>query len=86
MPSASANALHESVIAGASERRVSFFCGVKIVIDPEARSFYVDVLGLTEEPKPVELLDRGGVWLRSGDVSLHLGVEGSSGPTRPTPK
>ncbi len=43
--------------------------------EAEARSFYVDVLGLTEEPKPVELLDRGGVWLRSGDVSLHLGVD-----------
>jgi catechol 2,3-dioxygenase-like lactoylglutathione lyase family enzyme len=41
----------------------------------EARSFYVDLLGLTEQPKPAELIDRGGIWLRSGDVSVHLGVD-----------
>lgn len=41
----------------------------------EARAFYVDVLGLTEQPKPTELLDRGGLWLRSGDVMVHLGVD-----------
>jgi catechol 2,3-dioxygenase-like lactoylglutathione lyase family enzyme len=41
----------------------------------EARSFYVGVLGLTEQPKAAELLDRGGVWLRSGDVAVHLGVD-----------
>jgi catechol 2,3-dioxygenase-like lactoylglutathione lyase family enzyme len=44
--------------------------------EDDARSFYVDVLGLTEQPKPAELIDRGGIWLRSGDVSLHLGVDG----------
>ncbi len=43
--------------------------------EAEARSFYVDVLGLTEQPKPPALLDRGGVWLRSGDVLVHLGVD-----------
>jgi len=43
--------------------------------EDEARSFYVDVLGLTEQPKPPELIGRGGVWLRSGDVSVHLGVD-----------
>jgi hypothetical protein len=43
--------------------------------EDEARSFYVDVLGLTEQPKPAELIHRGGVWLRSGDVSVHLGVD-----------
>ncbi|MGC9991331.1 MAG: VOC family protein [Candidatus Cybelea sp.] len=43
--------------------------------EAEARSFYVGVLGLTEQPKPAELIDRGGVWLRSGDVSVHLGVD-----------
>jgi catechol 2,3-dioxygenase-like lactoylglutathione lyase family enzyme len=43
--------------------------------EDEARAFYVDVLGLAEEPKPNELIDRGGVWLRSGDVMVHLGVD-----------
>jgi catechol 2,3-dioxygenase-like lactoylglutathione lyase family enzyme len=43
--------------------------------EDEARAFYVDVLGLAEEPKPDELIDRGGVWLRSGDVMVHLGVD-----------
>ncbi len=43
--------------------------------EDEARAFYLDVLGLTEQPKPAELLDRGGVWLRSGDVVVHLGVD-----------
>lgn len=40
-----------------------------------ARSFFIDVLGMTEVPKPAELLSRGGVWFRSGDVFLHLGVD-----------
>jgi catechol 2,3-dioxygenase-like lactoylglutathione lyase family enzyme len=43
--------------------------------EDEARSFYVDVLGLTEQPKPAELIGRGGLWLRSGEVSVHLGVD-----------
>jgi hypothetical protein len=40
-----------------------------------ARSFYAGVLGLVEEPKPANLAVRGGVWFRSGDIRVHLGVE-----------
>jgi catechol 2,3-dioxygenase-like lactoylglutathione lyase family enzyme len=40
-----------------------------------ARAFYVDILGMTELPKPAELAARGGCWFASGDVQLHLGVE-----------
>ena len=40
-----------------------------------ARGFYVGVLGMTEVPKPVALAGRGGVWFRSGQAELHLGVE-----------
>lgn len=40
-----------------------------------ARPFYVDVLGLTELPKPPELAARGGAWFTSGAVNLHLGVD-----------
>jgi catechol 2,3-dioxygenase-like lactoylglutathione lyase family enzyme len=43
--------------------------------EPVARAFYVDVLGLTEETKPPNLATRGGIWLRGGDLRLHLGVE-----------
>ena len=40
-----------------------------------ARAFYINVLGFVEVPKPTELAKRGGVWLESGNVRLHLGVE-----------
>jgi len=43
--------------------------------EEDARSFYVRVIGMTEVPKPPELLDRGGVWFSSGEVALHLGVD-----------
>ena len=52
---------------------------VQITLPPgqedQARAFYVNVLGLTEIPKPAELAKRGGVWFQSGSVQLHLGVE-----------
>lgn len=47
-----------------------------------ARSFYVDVLGLTEVPKPEPMRSSGGVWFRSGEVELHLGVEADFRPAR----
>ena len=40
-----------------------------------ARSFYVDVLGLTEVAKPEVLAGRGGLWFEHGAVRIHLGVE-----------
>lgn len=40
-----------------------------------ARSFYVGVLGMVEEPKPPNLAVRGGIWLRGGAARVHLGVE-----------
>ena len=40
-----------------------------------AIAFYGDVLGLEQVPKPPELAARGGVWFRSGDVEVHLGIE-----------
>ena len=39
------------------------------------RAFYVDALGLTEVPKPPALAARGGLWVRSDDLEIHLGVE-----------
>lgn len=43
--------------------------------EERARSFYVDLLGMTEIPKPNELRARGGLWLESGGVKLHLGAD-----------
>ncbi|MCK8464248.1 glyoxalase [Aliiroseovarius sp. S1339] len=40
-----------------------------------AGAFYVDLLGLSPDPKPDVLAKRGGVWFRGGNVRVHLGVE-----------
>jgi catechol 2,3-dioxygenase-like lactoylglutathione lyase family enzyme len=47
-----------------------------------ARSFYVDVLGLAEVPKPPVLAARGGCWFEAGAVHVHLGVERPFQPAR----
>lgn len=47
-----------------------------------AHAFYVDVLGFSELAKPNELLGRGGIWLESGHVRLHLGVEDPFTPAK----
>jgi catechol 2,3-dioxygenase-like lactoylglutathione lyase family enzyme len=46
------------------------------------RGFYVDLLGLTEVPKPPALAGRGGLWLESGPVKVHLGIEKGFRPAR----
>lgn len=51
-------------------------------LEDQARSFYRDVLGLTEIVKPPELAKRGGVWFCGGDLHLHLGVEDDFRPAR----
>jgi catechol 2,3-dioxygenase-like lactoylglutathione lyase family enzyme len=43
--------------------------------EAEARSFYVDRLGLREIAKPDDLAARGGFWLAVGDAQLHVGLE-----------
>lgn len=40
-----------------------------------ARSFYGELLGLAEQPKPAHLAARGGCWFESGSVKVHLGVD-----------
>ena len=46
------------------------------------RRFYVELLGMTELTKPPELAQRGGLWVRSGAVEIHLGVEADFRPAR----
>jgi len=52
---------------------------VQLAIRPasedRARAFYVDVLGMTEVAKPPELAKRGGLWLRTDALEIHLGVD-----------
>ena len=43
--------------------------------EDSARHFFVDLIGMTETPKPTELAKRGGCWFHSGKVEVHLGVE-----------
>jgi len=46
-----------------------------------ARVFYRDALGLEEIPRPEEL-GGGGVWFRSAEVEIHLGVEDQFHPAK----
>ena len=52
---------------------------VQLAMPPDeeetAVAFYAGVLGLEQVPKPSALSPRGGVWFRSGDLEVHLGVE-----------
>ncbi|WP_399926094.1 VOC family protein [Streptomyces kanamyceticus] len=50
--------------------------------EPVLRAYYVDVLGMTETPKPPALAARGGCWFAAGGVQLHLGAEEDFRPAR----
>jgi catechol 2,3-dioxygenase-like lactoylglutathione lyase family enzyme len=47
-----------------------------------ARAFYADLLGLTEIAKPESLCGRGGVWLSTGSLDVHLGIDPDFHPAR----
>lgn len=40
-----------------------------------ARSFYGDVLGMREIPKPASLAARGGVWFDADGLDLHISID-----------
>jgi catechol 2,3-dioxygenase-like lactoylglutathione lyase family enzyme len=50
--------------------------------EDDARAFYRDVLGMTEQVKPENSARRGGVWFAAGDARVHLGVEDDFRPAR----
>lgn len=50
--------------------------------EDRCRPFYVDLLGMTELTKPPMLAAHGGMWLQSGRVVIHLGVEAEFQPAR----
>ncbi|MCU0464291.1 MAG: VOC family protein [Anaerolineae bacterium] len=41
----------------------------------EARAFYLDLLGLTEIPKPDSLKARGGFWVLLAGQEIHISLE-----------
>lgn len=49
-------------------------------LEAEALSFYRNVLGLREIPKPDELKARGGAWFEVGSLQFHIGVDAESWP------
>jgi catechol 2,3-dioxygenase-like lactoylglutathione lyase family enzyme len=51
-------------------------------MEEEARAFYGGLLAMEEVPKPAALYAAGGVWFRSGEAELHLGVERPFNPAR----
>jgi catechol 2,3-dioxygenase-like lactoylglutathione lyase family enzyme len=50
--------------------------------EPAARTFYGELLGLVELPKPPLLAARGGLWFAIGHQELHIGVEEEFRPAR----
>lgn len=53
---------------------------VPIGSEDTCRSFWRDVLGMDEVPKPSVLAARGGCWFRGGGLEVHLGVEPDFSP------
>ena len=48
--------------------------------EQSARTFYTDVLGFIEIPKPAELAKRGGLWFQCENFQLHLGIDANFQP------
>ncbi len=49
--------------------------------EPQARRFFIDVLGFVELMKPRQLAARGGVWFACGEQQLHVSVDESFAPS-----
>jgi len=50
--------------------------------EDKARTFYSGLLGMTEVPKPDNLVKRGGCWFELHDLKVHLGVERGFAPAQ----
>ena len=50
--------------------------------EPVCRAFWVGDLQFIELRKPPELAARGGLWIRAGELEIHLGVEAAFVPAR----
>ncbi|SDZ14133.1 VOC family protein [Thermoactinomyces sp. DSM 45892] len=47
-----------------------------------ARTFFSDILGMNEIPKPDNLKKRGGVWFSVGAQQLHIGIQKDFSPAK----
>jgi catechol 2,3-dioxygenase-like lactoylglutathione lyase family enzyme len=43
--------------------------------EPDARAFWVELLGFVEIEKPPALAERGGCWFRGDGIEVHVGIE-----------
>src|SRR5688572_22234145 len=50
--------------------------------EDSCRTFWGEVLGMTELQKPAVLAARGGCWFAGGGLEVHLGVEAGFVPAR----
>ncbi len=50
--------------------------------EERARTYFIGLLGMTEIEKPDVLKPRGGFWLTSGSLSLHIGIEEPFAPAK----
>ncbi|UCZ52368.1 VOC family protein [Bacillus shivajii] len=48
----------------------------------QAREFFTNVLGFEEIEKPEPLKKRGGVWFKSGNIQIHIGIEDPFSPAK----
>jgi catechol 2,3-dioxygenase-like lactoylglutathione lyase family enzyme len=55
---------------------------IPVGAEDRARMFYVDVLGLTEVPKPPVMAARGGAWFEAGRTVVHVGADPEFVPAR----
>lgn len=63
----------EALLAAIDHVQLGMPAGATALAD--ARSFYIDLLGMREVTKPLQLAGRGGAWFASGSVAVHMGVE-----------
>ncbi len=54
-------------------------------MEDQAREFYTTILGLTEIPKPAQLLVNGGLWYRVADIQLHIGADNTIAKSKAHP-
>src|SRR5437762_12494851 len=47
-----------------------------------ARRFYSGLLGIPEVPKPLPQAKRGGVWLETSAIRIHLGIDQDFRPAK----
>jgi catechol 2,3-dioxygenase-like lactoylglutathione lyase family enzyme len=50
--------------------------------ESKAREFYCNFLGMVEIPKPADLQKNGGLWLKLGEVQIHLSIQDGFDPSK----